>query len=127
MKPIIMTINDALWIITAILCVFVEHPVVTAIVCTTTVIYAIDLWFKFVAMKYRVAPFIKAYWFDILFLIPICKLFRGFRILKVGRMLRFADAVCDFTEIAFRVKTAVQNLIKSRKARDKHNKNHDAK
>lgn len=106
MKPI-MTINDALWLATAILCVFFENPVLTAIVCITTVVYALDLFFKFKGMGFRFIPFIKAYWLDILFLIPICKIFRGFRILKVGRMLRFADAACDFTEIAFRVKNAL--------------------
>lgn len=107
MKSSIMTINDVLWLVTAILCVFVEHPAITAIVCATTVVYAIDLWMKFSAMEYRVLPFIKSYWLDILFLIPICKLFRGFRILKVGWILRFTDAACDFTEIAFRVKNAL--------------------
>lgn len=107
MKSSIMTINDTLWLVTAILCVFVEHPVITAIVCATTVVYAIDLWLKLAVMEYKVLPFIKSYWLDILFLIPICKLFRGFRILKVGRLLRFVDAACDFTEIAFRVKNAL--------------------
>ena len=106
MKPL-MTINDILWLITAIMCVFYEHPVLTAIVVITTIVYGVDLWLKFRAMGYRVAPFIKAYWLDILFLIPICKLFRGFRIIKVGRMLRVVDATCDFTEIAFRAKNAL--------------------
>lgn len=103
----IMTINDTLWLITAIMCVFCDHPVLTAIVVITTIVYGVDLWAKFRDMEYRVVPFIKTYWLDILFLIPICKLFRGFRILKVGRMLRVADAACDFTEIAFRAKNAL--------------------
>lgn len=107
MKPI-MTLNDALWLVTAIMCVFYEHPILTAIVCITTGIYALDLLIKFKGMDFRIIPFIRAYWLDLLFLIPICKLFRGFRILKVGKVLRFADAACDFTEIAFRVKNALQ-------------------
>ena len=105
MKPI-MPINDTLWLITAILYIFYDHPMLTAIVVITTMIYGWDLVKKFRAMDYQVVPFIKAYWLDILFLIPICKLFRGFRILKVGRMLRVIDAACDFTEIAFRIKNA---------------------
>jgi hypothetical protein len=109
MKSVILTINDALWLVTAILCVFVEHPVITGIVCITTIVYAIDLWMKFSAMKYQLRPFIKQYWLDIVFLIPICKLFRGFRIFKVGKLLRVADATCDFTEIAFRLKNAITN------------------
>lgn len=115
MKPAIMTLNDALWLITAILCVFIEHPVLTAVVCATTAIYSLDLWFKFAAMNYKVIPFIKTYWLDILFLIPICKLFRGFRILKVGNLLRVSDAACDFTEIAFRISSAIKA---------NHNRNH---
>ena len=109
MKHYLMTINDALWLATAILCVFYEHPIITGIVCVTTCVYAIDLYMKLAAMHYKLVPFIKEYWLDILFLIPICKLFRGFRILKVGRLLRITDALCDFTEIAFRIKNAVSN------------------
>lgn len=116
MKPI-MTINDTLWLITAIMCVFCEHPVLTAIVVITTIVYGVDLWLKFRDMGYRVAPFIKAYWLDILFLIPICKLFRGFRIIKVGRMLRGVDAACDFTEIIFRIKNAIQNALNKKSDR----------
>ena len=115
MKRPIMIINDALWIVTAILCIFYEHPVITLIVCITTIIYAIDLFIKFKAMRFNVAQFIKAYWLDILFLIPICKLFRGFRIFKVGRMLRVMDATFDFTEIVFRVKNGIQNFLAKRK------------
>ena len=115
MKRPIMIINDALWIVTAILCIFYDHPVITAIVCITTIIYAIDLFIKFKAMRFNVAKFIKAYWLDILFLIPICKLFRGFRIFKVGRMLRVMDATFDFTELIFRVKNAIQNFLAKRK------------
>lgn len=115
MKRPIMIINDALWIVTAILCIFYEHPAITLIVCITTIIYAIDLFIKFKAMRFNVAQFIKAYWLDILFLIPICKLFRGFRIFKVGRMLRVMDATFDFTEIVFRVKNGIQNFLAKRK------------
>lgn len=115
MKRPIMIINDALWIVTAILCIFYEHPVITVIVCITTIIYAIDLFIKFKSMRFNVAQFIKAYWLDILFLIPICKLFRGFRIFKVGRVLRVIDATCDFTEIFFRVKNAIHNFLAKRK------------
>ena len=49
--------------------------------------YAIDLLIKFKNLNWEIKPFFKKYWLDILFLIPICKIFRGFRIFKVGRML----------------------------------------
>lgn len=107
MMKTLLTINDVMWLITAVLCVCYDHPVLTVIVCITTIIYAIDLFIKFKGMNFKVLPFIKAYWLDILFLIPICKLFRGFRIVKVGTLLRVLDTTCDFTEIFFRVKNAV--------------------
>ena len=116
MKATILAINDALWLVTAICCIFLDHPVITIIVIITTIVYAIDLWQKLAAMDYKLIPFIKGYWLDILFLIPVCKLFRGLRILKVGRMLRFADAACDFTEIAFRLKNAISNRMAKKDA-----------
>ena len=97
-----MIINDIVWIITAICCVFFEHPVITGIVVVTTIIYAIDLCIKF-KHSTTVKEFLKNYWLDILFLIPVCKLFRGFRIIKVGRILRTMDALNDLSELAFRV------------------------
>ena len=106
MNSVLMSINDLLWLLTAILCVFVEHPAITIIVCLTTAIYALDLWLKFARMGYKPMPFIKTYWLDIIFLIPICKIFRGFRIIKVGMLLRVIDATCDITEIVFRIRTA---------------------
>ena len=109
MNKTILAINDFIWIVTAILCIFLDNPVITGIVIVTTIIYAIDLWNKFAKMQYSVIPFIKAYWLDILFLIPVCKIFRGFRILKVGKILRAADATCDFTEIAFRVVNTIKH------------------
>ena len=117
MNRIILIINDIIWLITAITCVLIdEHPVITVIVVVTTIIYALDLWAKLAKLNYRLKPFFRQYWLDIVFLIPFCKLCRGFRIFKVGRMLRIADATCDFTEMAFRGVNAV-----------KHIKNHDAK
>jgi len=110
----IMIVNDVLWLVTAIMCIFYEHPVITIIVCITTIIYAIDLFIKFKSMKFNVVPFIKAYWLDILFLIPICKLFRGFRIFKVGRLLMAIDTTCDLTEIVFRVKNAIHKFLEKR-------------
>lgn len=101
-----MLINDIVWIITAICCVFFEHPVITGIVVVTTIIYAIDLCIKF-KHSTTVKEFLKNYWLDILFLIPVCKLFRGFRIIKVGRMLRAMDALNDLTELVFRFYNAI--------------------
>lgn len=85
---ILLLINDIIWIITAILCIFYDNPIITTIVIITTIIYAIDLLIKFKNLNWEFKPFFKKYWLDILFLIPICKIFRGFRIFKVGRMLR---------------------------------------
>ena len=102
MKPIILTINDILWLITAVLCVFVDHPAITAIILLTTAIYAADLAVKFHNMGWKLGPFVRRYWLDILLLIPFVKIFRGLRILKVGRMLSMADTACDFTEMVCR-------------------------
>lgn len=107
-----MFINDLIWIITAILCVFYDNPIITTFVIITTVIYAIDLIIKFKQLDWKFVPFVKKYWLDILFLIPICKIFRGFRIIKVGRILRVADAVNDFTEILFRLVKFIKSKIK---------------
>lgn len=100
---ILLLINDIIWIITAILCIFYDNPIITIIVIITTIIYAIDLLIKFKNLNWDIKLFFKKYWLDILFLIPICKIFRGFRIFKVGRMLRFADAANDLTEMLFRL------------------------
>ena len=106
-----MFINDLIWIITAILCVFYDNPVITIVVIITTLIYAIDLIIKFKQLDYKFVPFVKKHWLDILFLIPICKIFRGFRIIKVGRILIVADTVNDFTEILFRLIKFIKRKI----------------
>lgn len=99
---ILLIVNDIIWIITAILCVFFDNTIITIIIIVTTVVYAIDLFIKFKKLNWNVKQFFKQYWLDILFLIPICKIFRGFRIVKAGRLLRIADATNDFTEMVFR-------------------------
>ena len=107
-----MNFNDVLWIITAVICCFYDHPVITCIVIATTIIYAVDLVIKFRAMKCEVGPFIKAYWVDILFLIPVCKIFRGFRIIKVGRLFKALDVSLDLTEIITRIYNALKKTRK---------------
>lgn len=114
MKTLLL-INDIVWIITAICCVFFDNPVITTIVVLTTIVYAIDLWFKFVKMDYKFKPFIKKHWLDVLFLIPVCKLFRGFRIIKVGKILRTMDALNDLSEIIFRIRNAIKKFRGNRK------------
>lgn len=99
----LMIVNDIIWVITAILCVFFDNIVLTCVICVTTIIYFIDLAIKFKCLNYNVKQFFKLYWLDVLFLIPFCKIFRGFKILKVGKMLRFFDITCDFFEIIFRL------------------------
>lgn len=108
----VLVINDIIWIITAVLCVFFENPIITCIVIVTTIIYAIDLFIKFKNLNWNVKLFFKQYWLDILFLIPICKIFRGFRIIKVGRILRIADATNDFTEMIFRTVNFIKHSKK---------------
>ena len=108
----LLIVNDIIWIITAILCIFFDNPIITVIVIVTTVVYAIDLFVKFKNLNWNVKPFFKQYWLDILFLIPICKIFRGFRIIKVGRLLRMADAMNDFTEIVFRFVNFIKHTKK---------------
>lgn len=103
----LFSINDVIWVVVAILCVFFDHPILTALVMVTTAIYTADLVMKFKALHWRLIPFLKVYWLDILFLVPFVKIFRGLRIIKVGKILRAVDATCDFTEIAFRIKNAV--------------------
>lgn len=100
---LLMTINDAVWIVTAILCIFFDNSIITAIVIITTIIYAVDLFVKLKNLNWNFKEFFKSYWLDVLFLIPVCKLFRGFRIIKVGKLLRALDAGSDFTEIFFRL------------------------
>lgn len=107
----LLIVNDIIWIITAILCVFFDNTIITTIVIVTTVVYAIDLFIKFKKLNWNVKQFFKQYWLDILFLIPICKIFRGFRIVKTGRLLRIADATNDFTEMVFRL----MNFLKHNK------------
>ncbi len=114
MKTLLL-INDILWIITAICCIFFEHHIITIIVVITTIVYAVDLWFKFVKMNYKFKPFFKKHWLDILFLIPICKLFRGFHIIKVGKLLRTMDAINDLSEIIFRFRNAIRKIKGNRK------------
>ena len=43
----LLIVNDIIWIITAILCIFFDNPIITVIVIVTTVVYAIDLFVKF--------------------------------------------------------------------------------
>lgn len=107
-----MIVNDIVWIITAILCVFYDNLAITIIVCITTLIYAIDLGIKFKNLNWNFKQFVKTYWLDILFLIPICKIFRGFRIIKVGRILRIADATNDFSEMLFRFVNFIKHCKK---------------
>lgn len=109
---ILLIINDIIWIITAILCVFFDDPIITAVVIATTIIYAVDLFIKFKILNWNVKQFFKQYWLDVLFLIPICKIFRGFRIVKVGRLLRIADVTNDFTEMAFRFVNFLKHIKK---------------
>ena len=108
MNNIILTINNAVWTITAILCWFYETPVIEGIVFVTTVICVIDLGDKLRRLNYTVVPFIKTYWFDILFLLPICKMFRAFRVIKTGKILKVIDISCDITEISANIYGAIK-------------------
>ena len=98
----LLLVNDLLWMATAVACVFYENALVTGVVIGTTVVYAVDLLIKFRGMGWRLGAFVRAYWLDILLLVPFVKIFRGLRILKVGRLLSVADSVCDFTEMLCR-------------------------
>ena len=76
---------------------------------------AADLLVKFRAMHWELRPFVRRYWVDILLLVPVVKLFRGLRIIKVGRLLVAADATADFTEMAYRAWHAVRTALKARR------------
>ena len=108
MNNIILTINNVVWTITAILCWFYENLVIEGIVFVTTVICVIDLGVKFRRLNYAVVPFIKAYWLDILFILPICKMFRAFRVIKAGKILKAIDISCDITEISTNIYSAIK-------------------
>ena len=56
---ILLLINDIIWIITAILCIFYDNPIITIIVIITTIIYAIDLLIKFKNLNWEIKPFFK--------------------------------------------------------------------
>ena len=43
----LLIVNDIIWIITAIFCIFFDNPIITYVVIVTTVVYAIDLFIKF--------------------------------------------------------------------------------
>ena len=111
MKPIVLAVNDMAWLVTAILCVFFDHPAITAVVLITTAIYAVDLVFKFHGMGWKPIAFVRRYWLDILLLIPFIKIFRGLRIFKVGKMLTMADTACDFTEMVCRAYRFVKSRV----------------
>ena len=103
-----ITINNIVWTITAILCWFYENPFIEGIVLVTTIICVIDLIIKFRKMNYSVILFIKSYWIDILFLLPICKMFRAIRVLKAGKILKVIDISCDITEISTNLYSAIK-------------------
>ena len=109
MNSIVIGINNVLWTITAVLCWFYEHPILESIVFITTAICVIDLGIKFRKMNYAIAPFIKAYWLDILFLLPICKMFRACRVIKAGRALKAIDISCDITEMSTNLYSALKH------------------
>lgn len=111
----LLFINDLVWLATAIRCATCEHldehPVLTGIIMVTTVIYAVDLLTKFRALHWNLKEGLRRYWLDILLLIPFVKLFRGLRIIKVGRLLWMADAACDFTEMLYRAIHAIRTWL----------------
>lgn len=114
MKALLVA-NDVIWISTAIICIFYENAWTTAIVCLTTAVYAIDLFVKLKNLDFNIKEFAKAYWLDVLFLIPFVKIARGFRIFKFGRLLgqalKTADVVADLSEMAFRSIKCLQRLM----------------
>ena len=111
----IIFINDLAWVAIAVLCVFCEHPALTGAIIVSTLIYAADLLVKFRAMHWELRPFVRRYWMDILLLVPVVKLFRGLRIIKVGRLLVAADATADFTEMTYRAWHAACTALRSRR------------
>jgi hypothetical protein len=108
MNNIIITINNIVWTITAILCWFYEDPVIEGIVFATTIICVIDLVIKLHKMNYAIVPFIKSYWLDILFLLPICKMFRAIRVIKAGKILKAIDISCDVAEISANIYAVIK-------------------
>ena len=98
-----------MWTITAILCWFYDNSVIDAIVILTTIICVIDLGIKLRKMNYAIIPFVKEYWIDLLFLLPICKMFRAFRVIKAGKILKAIDISFDITEIATNIYSARKN------------------
>lgn len=117
----LLFVNDILWIITAICCVFFDNTIITSIVVLTTIVYAIDLFIKFRKMDYQFKPFIKKHWLDILFLIPVGKIFRGFRIIKVGKltkalfMMDMANDTVEFITRSIRFKKKIKDNRKENK------------
>lgn len=107
-------VNDLVWLATSVayMCVDEPSPWMNAGVAATTAVYVFDLGLKFKATGWKMKPFLKKYWLDIVFLIPFVKLFRGMRMFKAGHVLAkalvAADTINDLSEIAFRCRDAVK-------------------
>lgn len=109
----LLGINDLLWVVCAIISIFYDNLFIMTVVVLTTIVYAVDLFIKFKQMNYKFLSFVKKYWLDIIFLIPLCKFFRAFRVVKAGKILKlisFCDTAQDLTELTVRC----FNLIKKK-------------
>jgi hypothetical protein len=116
---LLLLANDLAWLATAVAYFVMDDPPpeLTAVVAITTFGYVVDLLVKFRAHGWNPKTCLRMYWLDILLLVPFVKMFRALRIVKVGRLIRGADAACDLTEMACR---AVRFVRKIRQKDDIH-------
>jgi hypothetical protein len=65
-------------------------------------------------MNYSIISFGKEYWLDLVFLLPICKMFRACRVIKAGKILKAIDISFDLTEIISNIYSAIKGKSKSK-------------